>query len=436
MAETNDKEITLHAKQFEAYDFKTQYCAAIAGVRGGKTFVGALWAGNQILNTDGDGIICAPTYKILQQATLPTFFAQFPQLRKYYKEQKGIMEIPDIKLADGTVKKAKNIYIRSMDNPLTVEGITATWAWGDEAGQFPLLAWTVLRSRTSMARGKILFTTTPYNMGWLYQDFYEPFVKGTDKDLTVVTWASVDNPFFPAEFAEKERARLKPEEYSRRYLGEFSRMSGLVYELSKRNIIEPLELKNPDLILGGVDWGFTNPAALTVVKYVDGVFYVVDEWYETGKTTQEIIDKMIAFTDKYKVRRWYADSANPEKILESQTKTGLNVVPFDKGKDAISAGIGYIYALIREGRFMVFNTLKNTLSEFETYHYPEVEDGKIVKDLPEPVNNHIMDAIRYAIFGYAPALRTSLKVRQMSPLDIMLAIKAPKTKGIEEMDFS
>jgi phage terminase large subunit len=212
-------------------------------------------------------------------------------------------------------------------------------------------------------------------------------------------------------------------------------MSGLVYELSKRNITEPLELKNPDLILGGVDWGFTNPAALTVVKYVDGVFYVVDEWYETGKTTQEIIDKMIAFTDKYKVRRWYADSANPEKILESQTKTGLNVVPYDKAKDAISAGIGYIYALIREGRFMVFNTLKNTLAEFETYHYPEVEDGKIVKDMPEPTNNHIMDAIRYAIHGYSPALRTSLKVRQMSPLDVMLAAKAPKTEGSAEMDF-
>jgi hypothetical protein len=84
---------------------------------------------------------------------------------------------------------------------------------------------------------------------------------------------------------------------------------------------------------------------------------------------------------------------------------------------------------------MVFNTLKNTLAEFETYHYPEVEDGKIVKDMPEPTNNHIMDAIRYAIHGYSPALRTSLKVRAMSPLDVMLAAKAPKTEGSAEMDF-
>lgn len=423
---TNALEITLHSKQFEAFQFdKThQYCAAIAGVRGGKTFVGALWAGTQIQNRPGDGMICAPTYKILQQATLPTFFRLFPQLRKYYKEQKNIIELPE-----------KNIYIRSMDAPLSAEGITAAWAWGDEAGQYPLLAWTVLRSRTSLVRGPIFLTTTPYNMGWLYQDFYEPATKGFDKDMKVVTWASADNPYFPQEFAEKEKMRLKPEEFKRRYLGEFSRMSGLVYELSNRNRIEPMKVK-PELVLGGVDWGFTNPAALTVIQYADGEFYVVDEWYETGKTTQEIIDKMIALTEKWGVRRWYADSANPEKILESQTKTGLNVVPYDKGSDAITAGIGYIYSLIKEGRFKVFNTLKSTLAEFESYHYPEQEDGRQQKELPDPTNNHLMDAIRYAIHGYKPAFRTSMpNIREMSPIDVLLANKSPKKPGLEELDY-
>lgn len=418
------KEITLHPKQFEAFSFDTQYCAAIAGVRGGKTFLGALWAGTQMQNMKGDGIIAAPTYKILQQATLPTFFSLFPQMRKYYKEQKSVFELPD-----------KNIYVRSMDNPLTAEGITATWAWFDEAGQSSLLAWTVLRSRTSMARGKILLTTTPYNMGWLFQDFYEPARKGIDKDMKVVTWASVDNPFFPKDFAEKEKLRLKPEEYKRRYLGEFSRMSGLVYDLSSRNIIEPKEIK-AELILGGVDWGYTNPAALIVVKYSDGIFYLVDEWYETGKTTQEIIDKMIAFSDKYQIRRWYADSANPEKIQEARQRTGLNVLPYEKAKDAITAGINYILGMIKEGRLIVFNTLKQTLSEFESYHYPEDdEDNLTKKELPEPVNNHLMDAMRYAIHGYQPAFRADMpKIRQMTPVEILLGNKMNNDKG-NQLDF-
>jgi len=42
------------------------------------------------------------------------------------------------------------------------------------------------------------------------------------------------------------------------------------------------------------------------------------------------------------------------------------------------------------------------LTEFESYHYPEEAEGRPVKDLPEPYNNHLMDAARYAIHSYRP----------------------------------
>lgn len=404
------KEIELHPKQFEAFNFKTQYCAAIAGVRGGKTWVGSLWAGNKIATSKGHGLIVAPSYKILQQATMPTFFQLFPEYRKFYKEQKSVIEFPN-----------KNVYVRSMDDPLSVEGMTVDWAWGDEAGLFSLLAWTVLRSRTSLTRGQVFLTTTPYNMGWLYKDFYLPARDKEDDDLKVVSWASVDNPFFPKDFFEKEKRRLSPEEFKRRYLGEFSRMQGLVYDLGHNNIIEPQE-QRADITIGGIDWGFTNPAALTVIKYYDGIWYVVDEWYQTGKTTKEIAEKAIEFQNKYKINRWYADSANPEKILEASQGTGLTIYPYKKEKDAITAGISYVRQEINENRLYVFNTCKNTIDEFESYHYPEPKDDKPIKDLPEPINNHLMDAIRYAIHGYQPARKfpspnrhnyTEISIRQL-----------------------
>jgi hypothetical protein len=207
--EIKTKEIELHQKQYEAFDFRTQYGAAISGVRGGKTYIGAIWAANKIATSKGHGIIAGPTYKMLQQATMPTFFQLFPEYQKYYKEQKGMIELPD----------GRKIFVRSMDSPLSVEGITADWCWGDEAGQFSLLAWTILRSRTSLTKGQIFLTTTPYNMGWLYQDFYLPWKEKKDDDLTVVSWRSVDNPYFPADFYEKEKSRLRPEEFKRRYEG-------------------------------------------------------------------------------------------------------------------------------------------------------------------------------------------------------------------------
>src|SRR3990167_6959443 len=276
------KTVTLHKKQFQAFNFKTQYCAAISGVQGGKTFLGAYWAGDQIaqMGEKGEGLIVAPTVKILQQGTLPQFFNDFPQYRQYYKEQKGQLLFPD----------GRVVWIRSADNPYGLESMTLDWVWGDEAGNFSLVVWAILRSRTAIKKGKVLFTTTPYNMGWLYQDFYIPWRDETDKDLTVVTWTSVENPYFPIEFFEKEKLRLTKAEFAKRYLGEFTRMEGLVYDVHEWHKIDP-KLIRAEYTLGGIDWGWTNPAALIVIKYVDGVFIIVDEWYETGKTTPDIIQQ-------------------------------------------------------------------------------------------------------------------------------------------------
>jgi hypothetical protein len=387
-------EITLHPKQFEAFDFKSQFGAAIAGVRGGKTYVGAVWAGNKMATDPANGLICAPDYKTLHDATLNTFFQIFPHYRKFYKQQRSLIELPD-----------KTIFLRSLDDPLAAEGLTVGWVWGDEAGKYKLLAWHSLRSRVSLSRGQVFLTTTPYNMGWLYNDFYVPWKENKDKDLTVVTWASVANPNFPPDIFEAERHRLSAAEFKRRYEGIFSRMQGLVYNLGGHNIIDPKELR-AEITLGGIDWGWTNPAALSVVKIYDGAYYVVDEWYQTEKTTGQIIEQAIKMQNKWGVNRWYADSANPEKIAESNINTGLNVLPYEKKKDSITHGVSYINQCILENRFYVFRGLINTLNEFEMYQYPEPDDnGLVKKDEPLPFNNHLMDAIRYQIMGFQPARR-------------------------------
>ena len=395
------KNVVLHDKQFEAFNFTTQYAAAVAGVQSGKTFVGTYWAANQIaiMPKDGEGLIVAPTVKILQQGTLAKFFKEFPSYQRYYKEQKGVIEFPD----------GRKVWIRSADNPYGIESMTLDWIWGDEAGNFKLIVWAILRSRTAIKRGKIFFTTTPYNMGWLYQDFYLPWQRKEDKDLSVFTWASIDNPYFPKEFYNKEKIRLRAEEFKRRYEGAFSRMEGLVYRLSNWHIVPPTKLR-AEITLGGVDWGFTNPAALVIIKIVDGQYFIIDEWYETGKTTPEIIEQMIKMQNAYGVNRWYADSANPEKIAEAGTNTGLYVVGYEKQKDSISAGISQIQSYLNENRLFVFNTCKNALAEFESYHYPEREDTRNNKEDPEPFDNHLMDAMRYAIHGYQPAKRVRVPI--------------------------
>ena len=384
--------IQFHPKQQKAFDFVSQFGTAVAGVQSGKTFLGSYWALKKIAeNPDKAGIIVAPTYKILQQATMKKFFDIAPSYRQYYKEQKGEIVLPS----------GATIFTRSADNPLGLEGITAHWIWLDEGGQCSLLTWTVLRSRVSMTGGQILITTTPYNMGWLYQDFFIPWRDKLDKQLSFFTWRSIDNPYFRQEFYDAEKRRLPPEEFARRYEGEFRKMTGLVWELPQEAIIEPLQglQKKSEARIAGVDWGFRNPAAIIVCYLYDNVWHIVDEWKSAEKTTAETIQVLQNKIKDHRITKVYPDPAEPDRIEECKR---ANIPIYDTDKD-IEGGLSHIKQLIYEKRFLVFNTCKETLDEMSMYHYPEKQqENKEAKELPEKFNDHLCDALRYAIYSYQP----------------------------------
>lgn len=383
--------VKFFAKQFDAFNFTTQFCAAVAGVQSGKTFLGAHWAGKKISEfPDKNGIIVAPTYKILQAATIKKFFDIFPELRGYYKEQKGEIQLPT-----GGV-----VYIRSADNPLGIEGITAHWAWLDEGGMTSVLTWTVLRSRVSMTGGQILITTTPYNMGWLYMDYYMPWKNGMDNQLSFFTWRSIDNPYYSKEFYEAERKRLSVEEFGRRYIGEFRKMTGLIWDLPDEQIVEPLDINTKtELRIMGCDWGFRNPTGLSVIYVKDKSFYIVDEWRKEEQTTDEIIQVGNNLIKEHGITRVFPDPAEPDRIEEAKRK-GWPV--YSASKD-VFGGINLIQTLIKEKRFFVSKNCKQTLDEMSMYHWAENTDqDKAKKEEPEKFNDHLMDATRYAIYSYEP----------------------------------
>jgi len=390
------KEVNLFDKQFDAFNFKTQFGAVIAGIQSGKTFLGSYWSRNKIGQfRDKNGLICAPTYKILQQSTLEKFFQIWPDLRKYYKEQKGVIELPS---------KGK-VFTRSADQPLGIEGMTIYWAWLDEAGMMPRLIWTVVRSRVSLTGGQVLITTTPYNMGWLYQEFYIPWKEKRDLDLSVFTWRSIENPFFPKEFFLKEKQRLRPEEFARRYEGEFKKMEGLVYDLPPEQIITPnLNIvKKAEFVGAGIDWGFRNPAAIPVGALWDNAWYIIDDWKESGRTTAEIIQVAKNKVSEFRIQRFYPDPAEPDRIKECKN-AGLNIA--DTNNDVIG-GISTIQQLIKDKRFFVFDICRNWLDEQSKYHYLEGQEGKPFKDEPEKIDDHLMSGTRYLIYSYQP-IRTEM----------------------------
>lgn len=374
------KRIKLSDKQYEAYNFQTQFGLVSAGVQSGKTFLGCVWTAKEI-DEKNIGAIIAPTYKILQQSTLEKFFSLFPPFRKLYKEQKG--EI--------VISETKKIYTRSADNPLGLEGMTLDFAWLDEAGMMPRLVWNVIRSRVSITGGQVLLTTTPYSMNWIYQDFYLPWKNKLDPSLSFFTWKSIDNSKFSKKFFEEERKRLRPEEFARRYCGEFKKMEGLVYDLSSDQIIDITSLPSVARFVAGIDWGYRNPSAILILAITKDKVYVVDEWKEVGKTTAEIIDVLKGFISRYNISKIYPDPAEPDRIKE----LALSGIECENVSKDIKGGISYVQQLIKEKKLFVFKSCENFLDEINSYHYPENN----LTDVPVKLNDHLLDCLRYALYS-------------------------------------
>jgi phage terminase large subunit len=88
----------------------------------------------------------------------------------------------------------------------------------------------------------------------------------------------------------------------------------------------------------------------------------------------------------------YPDPAEPDRV-ENMKRHGFYVKTVDKN---VMLGIDRVRELIRKKQLFVFNTCKNTTDEFNSYRY----DPEKLKEEPIKDNDHLMDAIRYAVYNH------------------------------------
>src|SRR5207247_1334398 len=95
------------------------------------------------------------------------------------------------------------------NDPESLESATAKAAWCDEAGQnrFRLGSWEAIQRRLALHSGRVLVTSTPYNLGWMKQKLWDPWEASgkNHPEIDVIRFDSTENPSFPP--AEFERAR-------------------------------------------------------------------------------------------------------------------------------------------------------------------------------------------------------------------------------------
>lgn len=386
---------TCHSPKQEAcLDFKTPTCVLGCGIQFGKTKVGSVWMkikNHTYIDPSDNFLIVAPTYKILTQSTLPPYLEIMRGIGTFSK-------------ADMTFKihNGGTVFMRSGTDPDSIVGITNIRAvWGDEAGLFSLYFSENIAARAAFKAAQTLYTTSPYSLNWIFKDIIRPKMKDVTArpDVTLIQAASWENPYFPKEVIDRNRATMDPRRFNSMFGGKWEKMAGLVYDCFDEvdNTCEPFELPMGTRVVAGVDWGFTAPFALTVRAILpNGNHYQLSEVYKTGLSMSQRVDIARQKKQIFGVKIFWCDPEEPAAIKEFN-EHGLPAAP---AVNDIRAGIDAHYELVKTRRYKLFRGCNPyTMDEYEAYHYPSPDDIGPDDDEKEakPVkqNNHAMDSNRY-----------------------------------------
>lgn len=252
----------------------------------------------------------------------------------------------------------------------------------------------IIRPTLIDLKGGATFISTPNG----FNHFYDLTLKeGSDPDYKYFHFTSMDNPHLPPEELEKMHIEMTDDRFAQEVMGEFRKREGLVYKdfNRARHVIQELPEDFETLYtLGGVDWGHTHPCAvITIKKDYNGNYFITDEYYKTGRTESEIVDKVVSLC----YNKVYPDPENASGV-ESLRRAGVNVREVNKSRGSVTSGISKVQEIIKQGRLKVLAHCTNTIQEFESYSYPD-DKGTISDENPLKENDDAMDAIRYVIMS-------------------------------------
>ncbi len=381
-------------KQERAVFTDKKILALLTGIQFGKSTVGALRMKIRMHTyTDPEDafIIAAPTYKIMQQSTLPAFLRIMEGCGTYHKVD-----------AVFQMHGGGKCYFRTATEPDSIVGVTnVRGIWIDEAGKVSLYFWENAIARAAYRDCEIDLTSSPYALNWLFKQIVKPMMRDDKSrpDVELIQAASWENPTFPMAAIEHARVTMDDKRFRAMFGGHWEKMTGLVYDCfdDVENTCDPFSFPTGTKFVGGIDWGYTNPFALVVRAITpDDAHYQCFEFYRTGCTLAQKIEVARQAKALFGVKPFYADPSYPEAIA-AFNEAGLTCVPAD---NSIQAGIDDHYELIKTRRYKVVRgSSPHTLDEYESYHWPEEIESGPDKDVKEqkPVkqNEHSMDANRY-----------------------------------------
>lgn len=394
-----------HPGQVRAWDSKARVTAIIAGSQGGKTSFGPIWLWREMrLRGPGDYIVATPTFPLLSLKLLPEFRRLFVDLMKLGK----LVETPTPKfklssagetaMFGGPQEVQTTVHFGHASNPDSLESMTAKAAWLDEAGQkeFKIGSYEAIQRRLALADGRILITTTPYDLGWLKTRIWNRR-KRKGGDIRVVRFDSTENPLYPKAVYERARAELPRWKFNMFYRGIFSRPAGLIYDNFDDTVHTCPRFPIPDSWdrYVGLDFGGVNTAAVFFAeepqtRRLFGYREYLRGGLPAGGHKTSLLEQEIGLPEAA------YGGAKSEQQWRDEFRAAGYPIKQPKVSD-VEVGIDRVYGALARNEIVFFDDLTETIEELNTYSRPTDEYGEPLPGIEDKNRYHRLDAIRYII---------------------------------------
>lgn len=329
------------------------------------------------------------------------------EVRQYFSINKSDMVIT-CKLNE------KQILFCGLDDVEKVKSITPANGvleriFIEEATEIKRDAYLQLKKRLrgkSEHRKQILMAFNPIlKSHWIYKEFFKEWQDdknyyennnygATDKkkgiSICMLKTTYKDNIFLTADDRELLEDETDPYFYNVYTLGNWGILGNVIFKNWRVEDISNL-IPQFDRVHCGCDFGFSSdPNALIKVHYDKKRkrIYVYDEWYQAGMTDDELLRVCKRFCgNQYLI----CDSAEP-KTIDFLATNNVRAVGAVKGADSINRGIRWLQGC----EIIIDIRCQNFKNEIEQYHWQEDKYGNAMAK-PVDENNHLLDALRYAL---------------------------------------
>lgn len=321
----------------------------------------------------------------------------------------------------------QRIMFMGLDDPMKVKSIKLPFGyigvtWFEELDQY--VGENQIRTITqSTMRGGSKF--------WDFRTFNPPISKDnwaneyaskaeTRENTKVIhnTYLDVPKDWLGTQFIEEaeDLKAINERAYEHEYLGIATGTGGDVFDnvsdLDMAQLVDVVAadgtsikkipmLETFDQIYCGIDWGFAVDPFRFVKMHFDKKhldLYIFDE-YTTYRTRNETVFKTL-YDELKKIKRdelVIADSAEEKSVADFKAY-GAFIRPARKGPDSVRYGIKWLQGL--RNIYIDKRRCPETYDEFITYEYDRDRDGNFISAYPD-INNHSIDATRYALEKYA-----------------------------------